>query len=76
MNTTQIRNQIKQSIDQLSSEKLEIISSFLDDLLKEQEDDLEFDEFRKHTIELSRKHRFSEDYRFNRDELYEENNTK
>jgi hypothetical protein len=76
MNTTQIRNQIKQSIDQLSPEKLDIIADFLDNLLNDQEEDLEFDEFRKHTIELSRKHRFPEDYRFNRDELYEENNIK
>jgi len=37
MNTTQIRNQVKQSIDQLSPEKLVIIAEFLDDLIHEED---------------------------------------
>lgn len=38
MNTTQIRNQVKQSIDQLSPEKLVIVAEFLDNLIHEEED--------------------------------------
>jgi hypothetical protein len=37
MNTTQIRNQVKQSIDQLSPEKLVIVAEFLDDLINEED---------------------------------------
>lgn len=54
----------------------DLIHKILTDFLATQEDDLEFEEFRKHTIQLSKKHRFPEDYHFNRDEIYEENNDK
>jgi hypothetical protein len=37
MNTTQIRNQVKQSIDQLSPEKLVIVAEFLDNLIHEED---------------------------------------
>lgn len=39
MNTTQMRHQVKQYIDQLSPEKLVIAAGFLTDLLEEENED-------------------------------------
>lgn len=39
MNTTQMRNQVKQDIDKLSPEKLIVIAGFLSDLLNEENED-------------------------------------
>ena len=39
MNTTQIRDQVKQYIDQLSSEKLIILANFLDNLVNDDSED-------------------------------------
>lgn len=38
MNTTQIRNELKNHIDKLSAEKLEIVEKFLKDLQEEEID--------------------------------------
>ena len=39
MNTTQMRNQVKQNIDKLSPEKLIVIAEFLRDLLNDENED-------------------------------------
>ena len=39
MNTTQMRNQVKQNIDKLSPEKLTVIAEFLRDLLNDENED-------------------------------------
>jgi Rps23 Pro-64 3,4-dihydroxylase Tpa1-like proline 4-hydroxylase len=39
MNTTQMRNQVKQNIDKLSPEKLIVIAEFLHDLLNDENED-------------------------------------
>jgi hypothetical protein len=39
MNTTQMRNQVKQTIDKLSPEKLIVIDEFLRDLLNDENED-------------------------------------
>jgi hypothetical protein len=39
MNTTQMRNQVKQNIDKLSPEKLTVIAGFLHDLLNDENED-------------------------------------
>ena len=39
MNTTQMRNQVKQNIDKLSPEKLIVIDEFLRDLLNDENED-------------------------------------
>jgi hypothetical protein len=39
MNTTQMRNQVKQNIDKLSPEKLIVIAWFLHDLLDDENED-------------------------------------
>ena len=39
MNTTQMRNQVKQNIDKLSPEKLIVIAGFLHDLLDDENED-------------------------------------
>ena len=39
MNTTQMRNQVKQNIDKLSPEKLTVIARFLHDLLNDENED-------------------------------------
>jgi hypothetical protein len=73
---SQNEDQILQKISSnLGISETDLIHKILSDYLANQEEDLEFEEFRKQTIALSRKHRFSEDYCFNRDELYEERHT-
>lgn len=39
MNTTQMRNQLKQYIDQLSPESLEIVTDFVTNLINQDNDD-------------------------------------
>ena len=39
MNTTQMRNQVKQNIDKFSPEKLTVIAGFLQDLLNGENED-------------------------------------
>jgi hypothetical protein len=39
MNTVQMRNQLKQYIDQLSPEKLEIVADFVADLVSQDDED-------------------------------------
>ena len=72
---SETEDQILQKIsDNLGISEENLIRQVLTDFLARQSDDLEFEEFMNHTIELSKKHQFTEDYHFNRQELYEENN--
>jgi len=72
---SETEDQILQKIsDNLGISEENLIRQVLTDFLAKQADDLEFKEFMNDTIELSKKHRFTEDYHFNRQELYEENN--
>jgi ribosomal protein S3AE len=72
---SETEDQILQKIsDNLGISEENLIRQVLTDFLARQADDLEFEEFMNDTIELSKKHQFTEDYHFNRQELYEENN--